>query len=89
MSAPARSTSVIVEVGFTFSCSGGQQDPPACPKQRWYIQQDTTLRLHRRHPGFPVSADLEELFFWATQETLSISTLIQHVDIVHLPNINA
>ena len=66
-----------------------QRDPPACSKQRWYIRQDTTLSLHRRHSGFPVSADLEELFLWATQETLYISSLIQHGDIVHLPNINA
>ena len=73
-SAPARSTSATVEVGFTLGCTGGQPDPPACPKQQWYIQQDTTLSLHRRHAGFPVSADLEELFVWATQETLHKST---------------
>ena len=73
-SAPARSTSATVEVGLTFSCTGGQPDLPACPDQRRHIQQDTILSLHRRHPGFPVSSDLGKLFLWAAQETLQKST---------------
>ena len=36
-SAPARSTSATVEVGLTFSCTGGQPDPTACPNQHRHV----------------------------------------------------